>query len=524
VLSTRHTPFAPVQPWYLKTVQILDQILYGFIGFLLPVVPEAAVALLCIRGALALLIGSSRRLRALEFAALLFAVTQAWLAFRAGQSVFLAFIPFVVIVLLALSTRVELPRIPFFWGAFIGLIAVLGLAAWDGLGLKSTPPDRWVIQPELVRANLGEISRFAPMHVQNSWFVADLGLQGSGRIEYELEIKASKPFTLSISLIRMADGRSAILRTDKTCEVTIDWKKCSVRMNIEQRGRALMALGGYETWKRNGSVLFLRDKQLRVIDQIPPLDRLKTPSRVQGSYFNENALGAVFSILGLLLLLSAPTVWIKIPMLFLFLAGVALSGSRNAFIAFFWSVVAVFWSEKLKPIFLLVPVGIFIVFFYVLGNRYLNQSQSVQTSNPVSRIFFVNDQKSFVNRSEIYLGSAKLFVDQPMGGHTHFVDSLNRKLGFSTREIAHSHNIVFQLAASGGILAITTFSTLLFCLVARGILQKNSRLLLFLCAYLTVNLFDYLFFFAPLHAAFWLAVSAFGSTARQAVSNTRTSG
>jgi O-Antigen ligase len=489
-----------------------DSVFFLLIGFLLPVVPEAAVVLLCVCGGLTYFFAASRQLRTLEVAALLFAFSQAWLAQRAGQPMFLVLVTFVVICLLALTARVVLPQKHFFCGVLIGLFVVLCLSGWDAFGFKPTPPDRWLIQPELVQAELGGISSFTPKDVGNTWFLANFGLQGSGEIEYVLEMKANQPIELSISLIVSSVDPKTSSRVDKICKVEKKWGKCSIRISLQKRVALLAAIGGYGTWNSQGPTVYLRESKLKNLSPVSIVERLQTFSRVSANYFNENAFGAVFSILGFFLFILAPGFWLKLPVVLFSLTGIALSGSRNAFIAFSWSLIALFWSQKTRWV--LLPALIMIVFlgFGFLGKK--DVIQDSQFSNPANRILLVNDRKGFSERSDIYRKSAAMLIQQPMIGEKRFLDVLNQRLGFSTHEITHSHNTFFQFAASGGFLALAPFYLLLFCLIFRGFAQKNGYLLLFLGAYLTINLFDHLFFFAPLHAVFWLAAGIFGNSYR----------
>jgi O-antigen ligase len=176
-------------------------------------------------------------------------------------------------------------------------------------------------------------------------------------------------------------------------------------------------------------------------------------------------------------------------------------------------LVAVFWSQKIKWFVFPVVIGVFLLLL-VFVTKSFNTISSNYASNPATRILFVNDKSGVSERSKIYLASLKMLVDKPMIGEAQFLDVLNKRLGFSAREITHSHNTFFQFAASGGLLTLASFFLVLFCLLARAGMQRNGYLLLFLCGYLTVNLFDHLFFFAPLHAAFWLAAGVVGNPYR----------
>ena len=258
------------------------------LGFLLPVVPEAAVVLLCVCGGLAYFFSANRQLRTLEVASLLFAIVQAWLVVRAGQPFFMALVTGFVIFLLALSSRVPFRRASLFWGGSIGLFFVLCVAVWDAFGFRPTQPDRWLIQPELVAAEFGEVSRFRPVDPQNAWFVADFGLQGSGEVEYVLELKSDRPLNISVSLIPASGGASNMSRLDKICTVSTTWEKCSIRMDLKKRTPLIAAIGGYGTWKAQGPVLALRSKEFRILGAAPLLERALTFSRVTGGFFNEN--------------------------------------------------------------------------------------------------------------------------------------------------------------------------------------------------------------------------------------------
>jgi hypothetical protein len=126
----------------------------------------------------------------------------------------------------------------------------------------------------------------------------------------------------------------------------------------------------------------------------------------------------------------------------------------------------------------------------------------------------MREETTVVSRAAIYAKSFEVFFEQPVNGDTSFVEDLNQKLGFQHREIPHAHNTVLQIAASGGIVASSVFLGVLFVLAMRAVAQRNGLYLVLMGAFFTINTFDNLFFFAPLHVLFWLTSQAFRNTAR----------
>jgi len=481
----------------------------GFFGFLLAVYPEIAIVLLVFAGVVAFCIAFSS-LRSTIPLFLFFLIVR----FRIELSLF-AFLEcilqvlFVCGVILARRLATYSHKKSLFFGLSFGLvflvISVLGLK-------KSTWNDTEGVAKFYF---YNDKIKVAPIGL-NAYIVHSLDFQGSGEIEYSFEIKADKKteMNMEISHQSLKNGFTKV-----KCSITENWTLCRKNVVLTTRSKMFFLIGGYGTWKSGDSPIEMRNNRVNIVIQPTLLEKLTVFSRTMGSSFNFNSFGAQIVVFGLLALIIAPTYsWVTLvvtPTLIL----IFLSGSRGALTAFAIGLLVLILARsrvyKFLPLVLaLTFTGI--VIFQVSTIRGLTTSVVAESQTGL-RSLNIADEGSTRGRLEIWRLATKAWLESPQtflfgtGDLTKAmrakVDVRSSSFGLTKDSLTHAHNLWIQTAGESGLLGLCAMMWLWGWVILRAWRSRDADALALLAAIFVINSVDYLFFYAPVHLAFWMAAA-----------------
>ena len=197
---------------------------------------------------------------------------------------------------------------------------------------------QWISDRTLVKeTKVGEIFGFQAI-TPNSYILQNTTMQGSGRVRYQVEVRAEKPFKTSIGFIQSSLSNG---RVDRSCLVTIKWTRCFVDVNLAFRSWAQLGIGGFGTWNPSSPILEIRNSRIIVLQSPNVFEVLTDSSRIAGFSFSFNAFGANAVVVGLIAIILAPNFfWINSAIFSSFFC-ILLSGSRGALTAFIIGLLVV---------------------------------------------------------------------------------------------------------------------------------------------------------------------------------------
>jgi hypothetical protein len=374
---------------------------------------------------------------------------------------------------------------------------------------------QWVSDRSLVReTKIGDVYVFQAI-IPNAWVLQNTIMQGSGRIRYQVEVRAKQPFQTSIGFIQSSLPNG---RTDRPCLVKINWGWCSLEVNLSARDWTQVGIGGFGTWNPNSPALEIRDSKIIILEPPNVFAVLTDSSRVAGFSFNFNAFGAQVAVVGLLAIIFAPN------LLWIFLATaptvmcIFLSGSRGSLAAFTVGLLVLFVVRtryhKILP-WLLGLVLIGMATLQAVTIRSL-PTPAIQSQSGL-RSLNVVDQDSARGRLEIWRLATKVWLENPRTFLIGTGDLLSAmKVKFDTRssqsslskvDLTHAHNLWIQTAGESGLLGLIVMLWLWGWVILKAWRSRDAGALALLITIFIINSVDYLFFYAPVHLAFWMAAA-----------------
>lgn len=419
-----------------------------------------------------------------------------------------------VMLILGLYFRKQDYKI-FAYGLIIGIITLIGIVVLPRLNSFFDQILYWQDDStNAVRIQDAEVSKFRAVRKDISWVINNFSVRGAGVVEYQFEIRAAKAFRIGIFFIHagLTGGRY-----DQFCEVGIEWRRCSLKVNLEKRSLATVGVGG-STWTLDSPILEIKNP--RIIDGVQPnlIDVLTDPTRVKGFAFNENAFGAHVTLIGLLIAIFLPMPW-GFMVGILTIATILLSGSRGASIAFFvsglvWLVGKSRWSRFLPLVlmaFLLGVAGLQLRALTGISPVAVQSTRSLSFDNSSARI-----------RLEIWRLATKAWLENPRtfligtGDLTNAMkakfDARSSSFGLTKDSLTHAHNLWIQTAGESGLLGLCAMLWLWGWVILRAWRSRDAGALALLAAIFVINSVDYLFFYAPVHLAFWMAAAGLKRT------------
>jgi O-Antigen ligase len=383
----------------------------------------------------------------------------------------------------------------------------------------------WIINPTLATVTeVNGISTFQPVSV-NSYILQETTMQGSGRVVYQIEVRADKPFTTSIGFIQSSLPNG---RVDRPCLVTSNWSYCSVEANLSFRDVALLGIGGFGTWGLTGPKIETRNPHVTVLSAPSIIEVLTKRSRQAGFSFNFNALGSHMAIAGLLAVSLAPSaLWIVFaicPAIFCMF----LSDSRGASAAFVlgFSVLLIIRTRFYK--FLPWLTFAFFCIAIILILRGIPSSANVQSETTVHSLN-IADKSLASDRFFIWRLATKAWLENPQTfllGNGDLSAAMTRKLDTTTKKfvldsegLTHAHNLWLQTAGESGLLGLSIMLVLWGWVVLKAWRARDSGALALLAAIFVINSVDYLFFYAPVHLCFWIAAAGFKKSFEDSINN-----
>jgi O-antigen ligase len=449
----------------------------------------------------------------LELAFLVFTLSRIWTAWRMAEPLWLGAAQGVLAWLLFRGAQQLLEsgrqsRNSLALGTTLGLMVTVG-AACHQVWTPPAPTD-WILDAEgpLVKLERsGHIDRLIPTNPRTAYVVKALHQQGSGEIEFSLEIRTDQTFEINYALIHagLPSGR-----IDQRCPVRPEWTTCLIRTRLPNRQPALVSLGGFDTWKGGSPSIEVKNAHLKVIRSPGILERLHDLPRTSGWVFNPNAFGALSAVLVVLVLIIGDSKRVSGIAVGVGLLGVVLSGSRTALLGLILSVLMFLILKSHRAALLASVLGIITV--GLIG------FSTTQPNQPVLRAINIFREDGFADRRDVYSAAWQVFVESPITGAGQLQPALQKRFdqeaarpGKLAEAATHAHNLALQTVGEGGLLSLAGVLTL-WASVSWYALQQRARehsraALLLLMVVGVLNTFDYLFYFAPVYAAFGLAAA-----------------
>ena len=139
--------------------------------------------------------------------------------------------------------------------------------------------------------------------------------------------------------------------------------------------------------------------------------------------------------------------------------------------------------------------------------------------DPGLRSLRVMDQETSRGRVEIWRLALKAWLENPTtfligtGDLTTAMkanfDSRASYFGLGKDTLTHAHNLWLQTAGESSVIGLGALIWLWGWIVLKAWRSRDASALALLTAIFVINLVDYLFFYAPIYLAFWLAGTGF---------------
>jgi len=236
--------------------------------------------------------------------------------------------------------------------------------------------------------------------------------------------------------------------------------------------------------------------------------------RVSTTFNNVNSYGAFLSVVSGVGFVLLGNKKINKKQFFLcesgIILGIALSGSRNAFLCFLFCItLASFYFRHMKGV-VLSFIVIFLIFIFTVCGFGVSAQRIGLASGKVIPWFDntvgkftqfeavklektdISTDPSFGVRLDLYKAALRCFIENPFGigsgnfvyRHTEFLEKVFT-VGIGN---FHAHNIFLNILAEQGILGALFFSTIIFTIIKRG---KRSPLLIIFLSVLFVQQLDF---------------------------------
>jgi hypothetical protein len=372
---------------------------------------------------------------------------------------------------------------------------------------------QWIDFGGSSRIQNANLIRILPNSPINSLAVTNLGILDAGNIKYKLKLRASKNFKLRVTFW-LPDVK---LEETVFCTLSTLYSHCQISINTTVKTSVNLVLGEANTWVKNDPFIEIDTTELYVNGKKQLFAWSLPLQRWKGFSFNENAFGAFMAVIGIL-----SSAYIK-NYLLLFLStcpslvGILFSGSRGALAAFTFGLFVLFLARsrayKLLPWFVAVAL-ITIVVFQAATIRG-SVSPIVPSSQTGLRSLNVADQDSARGRLELWRLATKAWLENP---RTFLIgtgdlasamkvkhDARAQSFGLNKADLTHAHNLWIQTAGESGLLGLSAMLWLWCWVIWRAWTARDASALALLAAIFVINSVDYLFYYAPVHLAFWMA-------------------
>jgi O-Antigen ligase len=379
--------------------------------------------------------------------------------------------------------------------------------------------NQWINFGDSTMIEISDTIKISPTNSINSLAITNLGKLKAGTIQYRLKIRASQDFSLRVSfwLPDIKVGKTTF------CNLKTEYSICQISTDLAADTAAVLVLGEGNTWIKgdphieiDSTTLYINDKK-QFFSWSLPLQRWK------GFSFNENAFASHMVVIGLLGLLQVKNYfWI-----FLYscpsLVAILLSGSRGALIAFligiFVLILARSRAYKLLPWTMAVALTTIVVFQAAT----LRGAVAPITSNQSGlRSLNVADQNTTRGRIEIWRLATKAWLENPrtfLIGTGDLASAMKVKYDARAQnaelqktDLTHAHNLFIQTAGETGLLGLCAMIALWCWVVWKSWKARDAGALALLAAIFVINSVDYLFYYAPVHLAFWMAAAGLKPT------------
>jgi hypothetical protein len=349
-------------------------------------------------------------------------------------------------------------------------------------------------------------NRFVPKNENADYVVRTFGNFASGEFDLNFEARAEQSISINLTLLQFGTD----VRFDKQCILTKMWKTCRMSGVFTQSGLLAGAFGSFlkAEWKRGSTPIEVRDLSIRRTSGQNFDPQMLLSARSKGLTFNENALGgwmAVLIIIALYIPLSNKQRVVTILPAFL---TILFSGSRNALFAAFSGII--FMLLRLRLIYVmivLISIGMVWISFDVLSIQV-----PAKILNP--RIFNLADSSSTQERFRIFKLAFNTWLESPVFGvgdlRTKMQDQINVQVkdgSFVGETVTHAHNLWLQTAGESGLIGVMGMLALWGVVLQKAYRRRDVGGLAVLMAIFVLNSVDYLFYYAPIQVAFWLAAS-----------------
>ena len=515
----------------MKHIRVFPQalpvdIVPGILGIALGVFPQIATTFLAILGTIGFrhptrLLVTAPRDWPLSLLALSLGIWRAWHHWHVNRNPWLGLFEGVFMWLMCLGTQQlkVMGSRPIAPGILVGLIISVAAATWP-LVTPSITSTWYPSENNSFRLEKQPgFERFFALDATNTGVISPFDLQGPGPVRYTLEVRADAAITINISLLHnsIKNGRRDVL-----CAVDVKWKQCEIDADLTTRDNLAFAFGGYDSWHMGKPALEVRFAKLHRLGFPPVFEIIRTLPRVSGWAFNPNALGVwvVIGLVGILVLARSP--WIMLTSLPVGLVGIALSGSRNAALAFLFGMLAwVTGHLDRRWIFasVLMAASVLILPLVTVFSPGRTAAPAAIPVTGASRALSLNDPEGIQVRYETFRLAFDVWRQSPLFGVGDLkkamqanVDDQARAVGIEASNITHAHNLWLQVAGEGGILALVLMVALWGMVIRRVWRNRDRGALALLVVVAVANSLDYLFLYSPLQVAFWLAAAGLNHT------------
>jgi hypothetical protein len=406
-------------------------------------------------------------------------------------------------------------------GIFVGLLVMFVVFSMQTFGFL--PNQTWSVDPSMVKEEiLSSSTKFVAVEPNNAWILHLIDFQGSGKIEYQIDLKTSTQKQVNIFLAHPK------IRKDVLCDLKTEWTTCKIEIEMPDREFTYFGIGGFSTWKVGDPPLEMRNPRVIIIQPPTLTERFSSFSRSAGFAFNFNAFGAHMAIVGLLAAILAPNLLWAVVAICPAIFCVFMSGSRGALVAFGIGLVVLLFARtrfyKTLPWFFIVFCGL--TMFLLVYNTQIppkNQSITAERSLDLTKKDFASD------RLYIWRLAIKAWVENPQtfllgtgdlsAAMTQKLDKTTNKFVLGSEGLTHAHNLWLQTAGESGLLGLSIMLVLWGWVVLKAWRARDSGALALLAAIFVINSVDYLFFYAPVHLCFWIAAAGFKKSFEDSINN-----
>ena len=268
------------------------------------------------------------------------------------------------------------------------------------------------------------------------------------------------------------------------CPVGVTWTTCSSEAILPSRASMVLEIGGKRTWTADNGMLELRNLDIQAQNSLAILDYLGNFSRASAWAFNPNALGAGIVVVCAVALSRSDIS----SFVFVFIVSsltVFLSGSRAALVVLFLAFAVSILRNRIS-VWLLILTAIIAIGFFSFG-RFTSTFDFTSESTQQRGIAFSNAFHAFESAPLTGVGDFQFHVRERQAG------------------ITHAHNLFLQTLAESGIFGLFPIAGLWILAFLRAFKRRSNEAIVVFFVVLSLNLFDYLFYYPPLQFAFWWA-------------------